>query len=176
MLTLIGVIAGIIAVGLIIAAFAPKGYSLQRSIVINRPVAEVFDYVIRLKNQDHYNKWVMTDPNMKKTFIGTDGMPGFIYAWESEMKQAGKGEQEILSIVHNEKLRYEVHFIKPFAGIAQSYISTNAITENETNVTWGFASKMPYPMNIALLFMSMETMLGNDMNLSLNNLKIILER
>jgi len=176
MLTFVGVLAGIVAVILIVAAISPKGYSLQRNIVINRSVEEVFKYIVHLKNQDYYSKWVMTDPNMRKTFTGTDGQPGFIYAWDSDMKQAGKGEQEILSVVHNQELRYEVRFIKPFAGIAPSYIITNAIAENATNVTWGFASKMPYPMNIVLLFMNMENMLGNDMNVSLNNLKVILER
>jgi len=160
MLTFLAVIAGITVVVLIVAAISPKGYSLQRSIVINRPVAQVFDYIRHLKNQDHYNKWVMTDPNMKKTFTGTDGKPGFIYAWDSEMKQAGKGEQEILDIIPDKELQYEVRFIKPFAGIAPSYIATDALTDNVTNVTWGFASRMPFPMNIVLLFMNMENMLG----------------
>ena len=117
----------------------------------------------------------MTDPNMNKTFTGDDGMPGFIYAWDSEMKQAGKGEQEILSIVPNQELRYQVRFIKPFASITSCCITTNTLTENETKVTWSFAGKMPYPMNIALLFMNMENMLGNDMDVSLNKLKNNLE-
>jgi len=175
MLTILGIIAGIIVVLLIVAAISPKGYSLQRTTVINKPVADVLDYVKYLKNQDHYNKWVMTDPGMKKVFTGTDGTPGFIYAWDSEMKNAGKGEQEILSITPNQELKYEVRFVKPFAAIAPSYIKTKALTDGTTNVTWGFASKMPYPMNIVMLFMNMEAMLGKDMDTSLNNLKRILE-
>lgn len=175
MLTFLEVIAGIIAVLLIIAAISRKGYSLQRSLVINKPADVVFDYVKYLKNQDHFSKWVMTDPDMKKTFTGTDGVPGFIYAWDSEVKNAGKGEQEILSVTPNQEISYEVRFIKPFTGIASSYLNTDALTDTSTNVTWGFASKMPYPMNIVLLFMNMEDMLGKDLSISLNNLKQKLE-
>jgi len=176
MLTFLGIIAGIIAVLLIVAAVTPKGYSLQRIIVINKPVDEVFDYIRFLKNQDYYNKWVMTDPHMKKIYTGTDGTPGFIYAWDSEMKNAGKGEQEILSITPNRELKYEVRFIKPFAGIAPSYINTEALPDGTTQITWSFSSKMPYPMNLVMLFMNMENMLGKDMTTSLNNLKENLER
>jgi hypothetical protein len=43
-------------------------------------------------------------------------------------------------------------------------------------VAWGFESKMKYPMNLMLLFMSMEKMVGNDLGTSLMNLKNILEK
>ncbi len=37
----------------------------------------------------------MTDPLMKKQFKGTDGTVGFLYAWDSQNNEVGKGEQEI---------------------------------------------------------------------------------
>ena len=89
------VIAAIIAIPLIIALFVSNDYNITRSIIINKPQQEVFDYIKLLKNQEKFSKWVMTDPNMKTTFTGTDGTVGCIYAWDSENKQAGKGEQEI---------------------------------------------------------------------------------
>ena len=83
------VIAGIIALLIIIALFVKKEYSIFRAITINKPRQEVFNYIKYLKNQDLYSKWVMRDPNMKKDFTGTDGTAGFIYAWEGN-KQAGR--------------------------------------------------------------------------------------
>lgn len=50
MLTFLGVIAGIITVILIVAAISPKAYLLQRNILIDKPVAQVFDHVKFLKN------------------------------------------------------------------------------------------------------------------------------
>ena len=47
-------------------------------------------------------------------FTGTDGTVGFISAWESDIKNVGSGEQEILNIVEGERLGYEIRFLKPF--------------------------------------------------------------
>lgn len=167
------VIAIIIAIPLIIALFVSKEYAVEREITINKPKAEVFDYVRHLKNQDHYSKWVMMDPNMKKDFRGTDGTVGFVYAWDGN-EDAGKGEQEIKSILEGERLDVEVRFIKPFEGVAIAPIVTEAVSENQTRVKWGLQGKSSYPMNFMNLFM--DGALGKDIESSLNNLKRILER
>ncbi len=106
LITILIVIVGIIALLLIIALFIRKEYKVQSEIIINQPVQTVFDYLKQLKNQDNFNKWVMVDPNMKKTFTGTDGTVGFIYGWNGN-KQAGEGEQEIKSLVEGKKLETE---------------------------------------------------------------------
>ncbi|MGZ8558566.1 MAG: SRPBCC family protein [Chitinophagaceae bacterium] len=166
--------AFIIAIPLIIALFVKKEYSIQREITINKPQQEVFDYVKYLKNQDNYSKWVMTDPAMKKDFRGTDGTEGFVYAWDSKNKNAGKGEQEITKITEGKRLDIEVRFEKPMEGIAATPIETEAVSENETKVKWGMNGKNKYPMNLMNLFM--DNMLGSDLETSLTNLKGILEK
>jgi len=65
-LTILLVIAGIIALLLLIAMLTKKEYNVQREISINAPVQKVFDYLKHIKNQDNYNKWVMADPQMKR--------------------------------------------------------------------------------------------------------------
>lgn len=167
------IIFGFIALVLIIGLFTKKGYAISRTIVINRPIDEVFYYLRHIKNQDYFSKWVMTDPNMKKTFTGTDGTVGFIYAWEGN-KKAGMGEQEITSIEENQRLDLEVRFKKPFEATANTPFVTEAITANETRVTWGASSGMKYPMNIFLLI-GIEKNLEKDIDISLGNLKRILE-
>lgn len=169
------VIIALIALVLLIAIFSRKGYAIQRDIVINRPVAHVFDYVRYLKNQDHFNKWVMMDPNLKKDFRGIDGTVGFVYAWEGN-KKAGKGEQEIIAIADNKRLDLEVRFEKPFAGVANTPFTTEALSGNETRLTWTMNSQMKYPMNAMLLFMNIDKMLGKDMEESLGTLKKLLEQ
>ena len=164
----------IIAIPLIIALFVKKEYSIQREITINKPQQEVFNYVKYLKNQDNYSKWVMTDPAMKKDFRGTDGTEGFVYAWDSKNKNAGKGEQEITKIMEGKRLDIEVRFEKPFEGIATTPIETEEISENETKVKWRMNGKNKYPMNFMNLFM--DKMLGSDLETSLTNLKGILEK
>lgn len=169
------VIAGIIALLLLLALFTKKSYTIEREIAINKPKTEVFNYLKHLKNQDHYNKWVMMDPQLKKEFRGTDGTEGFVYAWEGN-KKAGKGEQEIKRIKEGEKLDVEVRFIKPFEGIANTPFTTETLQPGQTKVKWGMSSQLKYPMNIMLLFMNFDKILGKDLEVSLGNLKNILEK
>jgi hypothetical protein len=175
LLTIILVIVGLIALLLLIALFSKKGYGVSREIIVHKPKQEVFDYIKLLKNQDYYSKWVMTDPNMKKNFTGTDGTVGFIYAWDGN-KKAGEGAQEITNIKYGEQLDTEVRFIRPFAGLANMTMSTTAVSGNQTTVKWVTASQLKYPMNIMLLFMNIDKMLGKDIETSLNTLKGILEK
>jgi len=175
LLAILGIIGGLIALLLLIALFTKKSYTISREFLIEKPVREVFTYIKHLKNQDHYSKGVMTDPNMKKQYRGMDGTPGFIYSWDGN-KQAGKGEQEIKKIIEDKKLDVEIRFIRPFEGIAQAPLKTQSLSSNQTRVTWGMSSSMKYPMNIMLMFIDMNKLLGKDLDESLRNLKSILER
>jgi hypothetical protein len=169
------VLVVIIAALLITALFIKKSYFVEKEVVINKPKHEVFDYIKYLKNQNKYSKWATMDPNMKTTFTGTDGTPGFISAWDSNQKNVGKGEQEIKKITDGERIDLEIRFVKPFPSIAPVFMSTEALNDHQTKVKWGFNGNMTYPTNLMLLFMNMDKMIGGDLQLGLNNLKGILE-
>jgi len=167
-------IVALIALVLIVAAVAPKDFSIQRSVTISKPKPEVFAYAKMLKNQDSYSYWAKLDPNMKKEFRGEDGTVGFTSAWEGN-KDVGQGEQEIKNITEGEKIDYEVRFKKPFESTMASYMSTEAEGENATKVTWGMNGSTPYPMNIMHLFMNMDKMLGSQLQTGLDNMKANVE-
>ncbi|MFZ4400164.1 MAG: SRPBCC family protein [Bacteroidales bacterium] len=174
--TILLILLSLIALVFIIAIFSPKEYAIEREIIIKKPLIEVFNYLKHIKNQDYFSKWVMTDPGMKKEFRGVDGCVGFVYAWDSNIKQAGAGEQEIIKIEEGKRIDIEVRFLRPFSAIANTPFITESEADNQTKVKWGMSSKMKYPLNIMLLFMNAEKMLGNDMLISLTNLKNILEK
>lgn len=166
----------VIALLLIVAAIVKKEYAVEREIVINKPKSEVFAYIKLLRNQDNYSVWNRKDPSMKKESRGEDGTVGFVAAWDSNMEDVGKGEQEIKNIVEGERVDMELRFLKPFEATDNAYMSTEAVSENQTKVKWGFNGKMPYPMNLMLLFMDMEKMLGDDLQNGLNELKVLQEK
>lgn len=161
---------------LAIALFLKKEYTVTREIIIGQPRQKVFDYIKYLRNQDNFSKWATMDPAMKKEYRGTDGSTGFVSAWDSENKNVGKGEQEIVKITDGERVDFRIHFMKPFDGLAKAYMATHIESENQTRVTWSFDSELKYPMNLMLLFMNMEKMIGNDLQVGLNNLKTQLEK
>lgn len=169
------VILIIIAIPLVVAIFTKKNYHIEKMITINQPKKVVFDYIRLLKNQDNFSVWAKMDPQMKKYYRGTDGNPGFVSGWESTNKKVGKGEQEIQKITEGENVDYQIRFIEPFAGIARASMQTDSVAPAETRVKWQFDSRMNYPMNLMLLFMNMEKMVGNDLATGLNNLKQVLE-
>jgi hypothetical protein len=175
MIVLIIVLIGI-AIPFLTAIFTPSGYTIERGIVVNKPKTDVFDYIKLLKNQDYYSKWVMMDPAMKKTFTGTDGTVGFIYAWDSENKQAGKGEQEITQIDGQYRIETEVRFEKPFKGKANTALEAEAIAPAQTRVKWIFMSERTYMMRVMHILLNLKKVLGKDIQTSLGTLQGILEK
>lgn len=172
---IIGTILGLIGIILIISIFIKKDYEVIREVTIQQPNDVVFEYVKSLRNQDKFSVWMQMDPNMKKEFRGTDGTVGFIAAWDSEDKNVGKGEQEIIKITEGERIDFELRFLEPWESTAPAYMTTTPVDSTSTVVNWGFEGRMDYPMNFMLLFMNMEEMLGNDLQEGLNKLKDLME-
>ncbi|HPB53119.1 MAG TPA: SRPBCC family protein, partial [Saprospiraceae bacterium] len=170
------VIAIIIAIPLVVALFVKKDYVVEREIIINKPKAEVFEYIKFLKNQDNYSKWNMMDPDMKKTYQGTDGTVGFISAWESKKENVGAGEQEIVNMIDGERIDTKLRFKVPFESQNDAYMITEDMSNNQTKVKWGFKGAFPYPFNLMGLFMDMEKAVGGDLEVGLQNLKNLLEK
>lgn len=169
---LLGLLSAIVLL-LTIAAFVKKEYWAQSEIIINAPKQSVFDYLKHLKNQDNFNKWVMADPEMKREFKGTDGTVGFVYGWNGN-KKAGEGEQEIKAIEEGKRIETEIRFIRPMAATAYAITATESVSDNQTKVIWTNGGNMKYPMNI--MASMMEKLLAKDMDISLSNLKSILEK
>lgn len=168
------VIAVLIAIPLITALFVKRDYGVERSIVINKPSQEVFDFVKLLENQNRYSKWAGLDPNMESSFRGVDGTVGFISAWKGN-SDVGEGEQEITGIDEGYRIDSQLRFIKPFKSQSDAYMITENLGEGQTLVKWGFNGRMNYPMNLFLLFVDMDESIGADYDFGLQKLKSLLE-
>jgi RimJ/RimL family protein N-acetyltransferase len=168
-------VLGLIAIVLIAALVMPREYAVEREITVSRPVADVYDYLESLRNQNNWSVWAKRDPNIKMEFKGTDRTVGFTYHWEGN-DEVGKGEQEITKITKGQRIDTELRFLEPFESKSDAYLITESVGDNATKVKWGFAGNMPYPMNAMLPFMGMEKSVGKDFSDGLSNLKAILEQ
>lgn len=169
------IIVFIAAIPFIAAIFIKNDYHVEREVLVDQPKSVVFNYVKQLKNQDNFSKWSMMDPNMIKTYQGIDGTVGFISAWESKNQEVGTGEQEIIAIDEGKRIDFELRFIKPFQATEPAYMTTETVSKAQTKVKWGFSGHMDYPMNLMFLFVDFEMVIGDDLQVGLNNLKKILE-
>ena len=172
-ITILLVVAGIIALLLIIALFMKRKHYVNREIIINAPLQKVFDYLKLLKNQDEFNKNAMAAPDRKREFKGTDGTVGYIYAWSGD-KNAGVGEKEIKNIVDGKRIETEIRFVKPMTATASIIMETESLSDNQTKVIWSNAGTLKYPINIMIPMMKKHVV--KDMDSSLSTLKNILEK
>lgn len=175
MINLLYLLGGFISGVLLLAFFVKKNYTIARSIIIRQPKSLVFDYIKLLKNQDNYSKWATMDPNMNKTYRGTDGTVGFVSAWESPNRNVGKGEQELTNVIQGERIESELRFFRPFTSISHTSMTTEVVSEQETKVVWTLKGSMPHPFNLFTWFMNFEKAICNDFDFGLKRLKDLLE-
>lgn len=166
-------IGALIVLLLIMALFVKKDYTVVRQITIHQPDSLVFTYVKSLKNQARWSTWSLMDPKAKNTWRGEDSTTGFVWAWDSEI--IGTGEQEIKKITEGARIDFELRFFKPYKSKSPVYLATEAVSAQDTKVTWAMEGHMPYPMNLMQLFMDMDQMIGTEYEKSLQNLKTLLE-
>jgi Polyketide cyclase / dehydrase and lipid transport len=168
------IVLGLIALVILLALVAPKNYHVSRSVTVNKPIAEVFNYIKYVKKQNEWSPWKKKDPNMKQEYIGTDGEVGFLAKWEGN-KDVGTGEQEITKVVENKSLESQLRFFKPWKSQSNAFITVDEIDANSTKVTWGFSGVNKPPSNIFFLFFNMDKTVGKDFQEGLNDLKHNLE-
>ena len=166
------ILAAIIAIILIVAAIAPKDLNVERSTTIDASAEAIFPHVKYFEKRAAWYPWGQDDPTNKTTIEGEDGTVGAISKWEGET--TGKGYQAVTALEDNKNMETDLVFTEPYASEAKTYLTLQP-GENGTEVTWGFNSKMPYPMNIMMLFGNMTEVLGKDYEKGLSMLKDIVE-
>jgi hypothetical protein len=147
---------------------------IEKSIKINKSSELIFNYLRITKNQDNFSVWNMTDPNMGKKYQGIDGTIGFIYSWDSTMKNVGAGEQEITAIDEGKSIDYSLRFFRPMENTGKSKFQVTSCGDESTSVVWIFDSPSKFPMS--LFSPIFKIMLGKDIKKGLINLKSILEK
>ncbi len=175
MYVLLYILVGLVVVMGILSLIAPKTYDVFRTVEIERPKTEVFNYLKSLKKMDEWSPWAKKDPNMEKKFTGTDGTVGAVSYWNGN-KEVGAGEQEIKKIFDGERIESELRFLKPFKSTSDCYFNIEDAGNGKTTVVWGFTGANKFPMTILSLFKSMDAMVGKDFEEGLTNLKAVLEK
>lgn len=177
LIKILGVIIAIIVVVLVVALFLKKKYTLTRQITINSPVEDVYDYIRFHNNQPYYNNWLRLDPDVNIEIKGQpDGGPGSILFFESKNKKAGTGEWENTRLVENERIECELRFMRPYQFTATAILYFKPADADVTDLVWEYNSGMNWPMNIMLLFMDMDKIIGTDIETTLKNIKQQLEK
>lgn len=166
---LLFIILGLIAIVFIAALILPKTFHAEGNTVINRPVADVYNYVKQIKTQEQYSFFFLQDPNIKTEYYGTDGTVGGGLKWKS--KKMGDGEQKIAKLTENQRVDIDLYLMDG-SEPNQSYYILESQGDNQTKVKIGVDGKTPIPFNIMSACYDMD----KDFQETANNLKKVLEK
>ncbi|MBN2461426.1 MAG: GyrI-like domain-containing protein [Candidatus Cloacimonetes bacterium] len=169
------VILILIAIFIILGLIAPARYAVTRSIEIKAPRELVFGHVQFWRHWQAWSPWAERDTSMIVTISGIDGAEGALYLWEGDPKITGKGEMTNTGVIPLEEVAFQTHFIEPWESMSDGYFRFSA--QNDTTmVSWEFNGDNPFPWNVFALFMSMDRMIGKDMERGLNLLQQLCEK
>ena len=155
------IVAGVALVYIGYALSLPAGYTVSRSIVIAKPVRDVFAYVVDFSNWSAWSPWTLHEPDVKVT-IAHPTQVGGSYAWDG--KKIGTGTMQHLSIQENERIDLLLTFLRPFKSKADVSWSFQTV-DSGTLITWDMQTRMPLPVRPFQGFIA--KMVGYDFALGL---------
>jgi len=158
---------GIVAL-LAYASTRPDTFTVQRSIGIKAPAAQLQPLINDLHQFNTWNPYNLKDPNIKGFYSGPVSGPGAHYDFQGN-KDVGKGSIEITEATAH-KVGMRLDMIEPFEGHNQVEF-TLAPTADGTQVTWAMHGPAPFMYKLVGLFMNMDQMIGRDFETGLANLK-----
>lgn len=165
------VIIGLAVIYLILCLVGPKGTTVVRSTTIKAPVDVVKAKMADLKFfQEQWSPWTERDPEMKVTYLGEMGQPGYGYSWTGN-DEVGTGTLQITGISGDtllQKLSFEG------MGDSKTFFVVNS-KDAGTNVTWGIQMDFGFMGRGMMLFMNMDKMMGADFESGLGKLKKVIE-
>jgi hypothetical protein len=165
-----------IGVVLLIAAvwFQPDDYRLTRQTEIAAPAAAIFPHVNDLQKWEGWSPWAKLDPNAKVTFSGPHAGAGASFKWDGNDK-VGAGTMTITESKPNTRIATRTDFTRPFEGSSDAdFVFSEA--GGRTNVIWSTFGKQNFIGKAICLVMSMEKMLGPDVERGLAQLKQVAEK
>jgi hypothetical protein len=176
MFKLIGGLAVVaIVVILVLAAMKPSDFVVERSVTINTTPEKIAPLINDFHNWDEWSPWVKLDPAMKTSFSGASTGVGSVYEWEGNSK-VGKGRMEIRSI-QPAKTSIKLDFLKPFEGHNTADFVLEPEGNSATRVTWVMYGPLTFiPGKLMSVFTNMDSMIGDDFQRGLANLKAAAEK
>jgi effector-binding domain-containing protein len=168
------IVGALVALLLLIAAFLPKEYQLEKEVLVDASPAQVYPFVQTFEKRGEWYPWYRRDPNMERSLEGPDGEVGTISNWKGDPETVGSGSQKLVRLEENRRVETEISFTEPFESQARSYVDLEG-EGGKTRVAWGFESRFPFPMNALIAVMGLESAVGKDYEEGLAKLKEVVE-
>ena len=148
-------------------------FTVERSTTIAAPPGRVYPHMIDFRRWDVWSPWEEMDPNVQKTYSGSEAGVGSKYAWSGNRK-VGQGSMEITDAKENSTIDIALEFIKPFKA-SNSTSFTLTPEGGGTTVRWAMTGQKTFMTRVMGIFRSMDSMVGPDFEKGLAKLKAVSE-
>ena len=169
--TLLSIIIVLIVIVVVVGLFLPTSYTVERSIVIDAPPAEIHKYVGDLNNWNSWEPWREGDPTIVITHGEKTKGVGASQSWVGD---SGDGALTFTKDSPDEGIAYDLVF-DDGTYESQSAIKYSPLEDGETKVTWTMTGDMGTPVIGGYFVLMMDSMVGNMFDKGLSNLKNTVE-
>ena len=166
-------VAVLLAAVLAYAATKPDSFHVERTATVSATPEQLLPLLSDFHRWEAWSPWEKLDPQMKRTFEGSQSGQGAVYAWTGN-SEVGSGRMEVLSATP-QAVTIKLDFITP---MATSNTTAFALEPNgaTTRVIWKMDGPMPYMSKLMTVFMSMDGLIGKDFEKGLAQLKAEAEK
>ena len=148
-------------------------FVIERSATMAAPASRVFEALVDFHKWPEWSPWEELDPEMQRTYSGSESGVGAVYEWEGNRK-AGKGRMEITDATAPGDLTIRLDFIKPFKAQNTTRFALSGDGDS-TEVTWTMTGAKTLMTKVMGIFKSMDAMVGPDFEKGLTQLKALVE-
>ncbi|MBS0246044.1 MAG: SRPBCC family protein [Proteobacteria bacterium] len=174
LLTAAAVLAGAVAVVLVLALRKPDTFVVQRSIAINAPADRIFPLIDDFHRWTQWSPYEAKDPDMKRTFGATTKGRGATYAWDGN-GNVGAGDMTITDSAPSSHVAIKLNMVKPIS--ASNDVTFTLVPQGAaTQVTWAMRGTAPFISKVMQVVFNMDKMIGGDFEAGLVKLKAAAEK
>lgn len=163
----------IIVAILVVAAFQPPNFRIERSTVINAPAERVFAQINDFHNWQAWSPWAKLDPNAKNTFEGPASGVGASFTWSGN-DEVGEGRMTVTEVKPNSLIQIKLEFMRPMEDTNLTEFAFVGDAE-KTSVLWSMSGEKNFVSKIFCLFFDMDKTVGGDFEKGLAMLKSVVE-
>ncbi|WP_304156217.1 SRPBCC family protein [Mesonia mobilis] len=161
--------------GSIYVATIDGEYQAEETMVMNVPVAMVFNEVNEYKTWEDWGPWKEEDPKMIINYPENTSGEGASYSWKGD-KEPMDGSMKTLKVNPNKSIDQEITFETPIGNSTSDVYWKFEPIENKTKVTWGMKGEQSFFEKLFMAFEeeSMSEMLHPMFESGLKNLNDVL--
>jgi hypothetical protein len=147
-------------------------YTVERTQHIDAPPGAVHECIADLRRWQAWSPWEDLDPALQRAYGGPAAGVGAWYEWVGNRK-AGQGRMQIID-ADPSIVRIDLQFLKPFRSHSNSVFTLQPDGDG-TCVTWSIVGSQTGVTKILGLIISMEQVLGPDLEKGLVRLRAAAE-